>query len=100
MPNLYMPVIALVLSLIILIVYFSKERVNLLENKLYSIMLISIFFDSLLVSSLFFNVYTNYNEMLVIILNKLDYLFLIIWSSSLFLYIYITKIRLFHILLS
>ena len=37
MPNLYMPVIALVLSLIILIVYFSKERVNLLENKLYSI---------------------------------------------------------------
>ena len=78
MPNLYMPVIALVLSLIILIVYFSKERVNLLENKLYSIMLISIFFDSLLVSSLFFNVYTNYNELLVIILNKLDYLFLII----------------------
>ena len=76
MPNLYMPVIALVLSLIILIVYFSKERVNLLENKLYSIMLISIFFDSLLVSSLFFNVYTNYNELLVIILNKLDYLFL------------------------
>ena len=63
MPNLYMPVIALVLSLIILIVYFSKERVNLLENKLYSIMLISIFFDSLLVSSLFFNVYTNYNEL-------------------------------------
>ena len=89
MPNLYMPVITLVLSLIILIVYFSKERVNLLENKLYSFMLISIFFDSLLVSSLFFNVYTNYNELLVIILNKLDYLFLIIWSSSLFLYIYI-----------
>ena len=62
MPNLYMPTIALILSFIMLIIYYSKKRVNLLENKLYSIMLISIFIDSLCVSSLFLNVYTNYNE--------------------------------------
>lgn len=88
MPNLYMPVIAFILSSIILIIYYSRKRVDLLENKLYSVMLISIFFDSFCVSSLFFNVYTNYNETLVIILNKIDYCFLIIWSSSLLIYIY------------
>ena len=89
MPNLYLPVSATILSMILIIIFYSRKRVNLLENKLYTVMLISIFFDSLLVSLLFYNVYHNYNELLVIILNKLDYLFLIIWSTSLFLYMYI-----------
>ena len=88
MPNLYLPVSACILSLILLVLYYSKKRVNLLENKLYSIMLISIFFDSLLVSTLFYNVYTNYNEKLVIFLNKIDYFFLITWSSCLLIYIF------------
>ena len=89
MPNLYLPVSATILSAILLIIFYSKKRINLLENKLYSIMLISIFMDSLLVSLLFINVYKNYNELLVVILNKIDYLFLIIWATSLFLYMYI-----------
>ena len=88
MPNLYLPITAAILSLILLFIYYSKKRVNLLENKLYSLMLISVLVDSLLVSSLFFNVYTNYNEALVVLLNKIDYFFLIIWSSSLLIYIF------------
>ena len=88
MPNLYLPVTATLLSLILLIIYYSKKRIDLLENKLYSIMMISILLDSILVSSLFLNVYTNYNELLVIILNKIDYFFLIIWASSLLVYIF------------
>ena len=89
MPNLYLPITATILSLILLIIYYAKKRVSLLENKVYSIMLISIFFDSLLVSLLFINVYTNYNEVLVALLNKLDYLALMVWATSLFLYMYI-----------
>lgn len=45
--------------------------------------------DSALVSLLFYNYYTNYNASLVSLLNKLDYVFLIIWSSSLMLYIFV-----------
>ena len=45
--------------------------------------------DSALVSLLFYNYYTNYNVSLVSLLNKLDYVFLIIWSSSLMLYIFV-----------
>ena len=88
MPNLYLPITATILSAILLILYFSKKRVNLLENKVYAVMLISIFLDSLLVSLLFINVYTNYNEVVVILLNKIDYLCLILWATSLFLYMY------------
>ena len=93
MTNLYMPVIAFVLSLILAIVYFSKKRINLLENKLYSIMLLSILFDSLLVSLIFINVNTSYIENLVKILNKIDFFFLIVWSTSLLIYTYIVTYK-------
>lgn len=89
MPNLYLPVTALILSFIILVIYKSKKRINLFENNLYIVMLVCILFDSLMVSSLFFNVYTNYNELLVKILNKIDYIFLIVWATSLFIYNYV-----------
>ena len=93
MTNLYMPVIAFVLSLIMVIVYFSKKRVDLLENKLYSLMLLSILFDSLCVSLIFINVNTVYNETIVKILNKIDFLFLIIWSTSILIYTYIVTYK-------
>lgn len=89
MPNLYLPVTAFLLSFVLLVVYFSKKRVDLLENSIYILMIFSILMDSALVSLLFYNYYTNYNVSLVSLLNKLDYVFLIIWSSSLMLYIFV-----------
>ncbi len=89
MPNLYLPTAAVLISTLLLIIYYSKKRVNLIENKIYAVMLFSILIDSILVSLIFLNSYTHYNETLVIILNKIDYFFLIIWSASLFLYMYI-----------
>lgn len=89
MPNLYLPVTAFLLSFILLVIYFSKKRVHLLENSIYILMIFSILMDSALVSLLFYNYYTNYDVGLVSLLNKLDYVFLIIWSSSLMLYIFV-----------
>ena len=89
MPNLYLPVTAFLLSFVLLVIYFSKKRVHLLENSIYILMIFSILMDSALVSLLFYNYYTNYNVSLVSLLNKLDYVFLIIWSSSLMLYIFV-----------
>lgn len=88
MPNLYLPVTAFLLSLILLVIYFSKKRVNLIENHIYILMIFSILMDSALVSLIFYNYYTNYNENLVKLLNKIDYAFLILWASSLMLYIF------------
>ena len=89
MPNLYLPVTAFLLSFVLLVIYFSKKRVHLLENSIYILMIFSILMDSALVSLLFYNYYTNYNVSLGSLLNKLDYVFLIIWSSSLMLYIFV-----------
>lgn len=89
MPNLYLPVTAFLLSFVLLVIYFSKKRVHLFENSIYILMIFSILMDSAFVSLLFYNYYTNYNVSLVSLLNKLDYVFLIIWSSSLMLYIFV-----------
>lgn len=89
MPNLYLPVTAFLLSFVLLVIYFSKKRVHLFENSIYILMIFSILMDNALVSLLFYNYYTNYNVSLVSLLNKLDYVFLIIWSSSLMLYIFV-----------
>ena len=93
MPNMYLPVTANLISFILLIVYFSKKRIGLLENKIYLLMLFSILMDSAFVSILFYNVYTNYNEALVKLLNKCDFVFLIIWSSCLMLYTFIVTYK-------
>lgn len=93
MPNLYLPVTAFLLSFILLIIYFSKKRLNLIENHIYILMIFCILMDSALVSLLFVNVYTNYNETLVKLLNKIDYVFLIIWASSLMLYMFVVSFK-------
>ena len=89
MQNVHVPAVALVFSCFLIIVYFSKKRVNLLENKLYMIMLIAAAIDALLSTALFFNIYTNYSEAFAILMNRLDYIMLITWISSLFLYTFI-----------
>ena len=88
MPNLYLPIAATVFSILLMIVYFSKKRLNSLENRIYSIMLIVILADSLLSSMLFFNVYTNYNQFFVEMCNKIDYLQLLTWITCMYLYTY------------
>lgn len=89
MPNLYLPVSAAIISSIILIVYCSKERLKVKENSLYYIMLVSVLLDSIFVSAIFLNVYTDYKENFAVLLNKLDFVCLIAWATSLFLYTYI-----------
>lgn len=41
MNELHLPVCALFFSTLLCIVYYSKKRLNLIENKIFSIMLIS-----------------------------------------------------------
>lgn len=89
MPNLYLPITATVISAIILFVYLSKKRLGVRENSLYLIMLIAILADSLLVSSIFLNLYLDFIPKLVVILNKIDYMFLFTWAACLLLYTYI-----------
>lgn len=89
MPNLYLPVTAAIVSAIILFVYGSKRRLRIKENTIYLIMVGSILLDSCLVSLLFYNAYTNYSEVLVLLVNRVDFMSLLCWANCLFLYTYI-----------
>lgn len=90
MPSLYLPVAAAIISLIILLVYCTKKRVHINENTLYLIMLIAILGDSLSVTFIFLNFYVmELNETLIRLLNRIDYTFLIMWATCLFLYTFI-----------
>ena len=52
MAGILLPACAIFFSGLLCIIYFSKKRVNLLENTMYSVMIISILMDSILVTIL------------------------------------------------
>ena len=84
-----LPAVAVFFSSLLCFVFFMKKRIKLFENSIYGVMLVSILLDSFLVS--FIQYITCKNGMdtsllLVNIVNKIDFLCLIIFTNCLFLY--------------
>ncbi|MBE6140561.1 MAG: response regulator [Firmicutes bacterium] len=87
--GLLLPVCSLFFSMLLCLVYFFKKRVNLLENKIFSSMLIFCVIDSFLVSYLQtmpFNGVSELERVIATILNKLDFVILILHTNALFIY--------------
>ena len=90
MQGLLLPICSIIFSILLCICFFIKKRIPLLENNMYSIMIIAVLIDSILVTiiqSFFFNTITPTIDTIIQILNKFDFILLIIYMSSLFLYI-------------
>lgn len=89
MINLYIPACAFFCSILMLLIFYSRENLKTEETKLFSYMLIASFLDIVLTMSIMFIGYINDNiPNLVIFLNRIDYLQLIIWISSFAYYIF------------
>jgi signal transduction histidine kinase len=91
MTNLYFPICGLFCIILIVILYFSKQRIDSKETKLYGYMILSSFFDMFLLVFILFIAYTNYNEitsLVIKVLNKVDFIHYILWPTFLFLYVY------------
>ena len=89
MAGLLLPICAIFFSGLICCVYFLKKRVNLLENKMYSGMLICTLIDSILVSILqilALNGVNGIENYFVMLFNKIDFLVLILICTFLFFY--------------
>ena len=89
MSELQLPFYAMLFSLLLCFAYFLRRRINLIENRIYSIMLISSTIDCILVVVLRALSIGNITPTIIRIatfLNKLDFIQLIIISSCLFLY--------------
>lgn len=86
MPNIYLPLAALFFSVLLIVMFFVKERLISPESKIFSLMLVITFFDSVFSSLLYYNIYTEYEPVMVRIFGKIDFAMLIIWLSCFFLY--------------
>ena len=93
MNELQLPICAAIFLALLCIVYFSKERLNLIENRLYSVMLatglidsIIIIIERLLVLNGDITTVSSGTKLILQCTNKLDFLVLIIYTTCAFLY--------------
>ena len=73
MTNLYFTICAFFCSLLLLIVFFSKERIKNNETNFFSVLLISSFIDSILMLLIVYIAYVDPNNKILYLLNKLDF---------------------------
>jgi CheY-like chemotaxis protein/HPt (histidine-containing phosphotransfer) domain-containing protein len=95
MQGILLPICSLFFSNLLAFAYFFRKRVDLIENKMYSIMLLCSIFDSLLVSILQIMALDGIssNELILVeIYNKLDFIILIIFATCIFFYVLLITI--------
>jgi len=89
MSNLYFTICGLFCSILIVILFFSKDKINSPETRIYGIMAVSGLIDTMLVTTILLIAYINYNPTTLIIikiLNKIDFIHYVLWPSLAFLY--------------
>ncbi len=90
MEGILLPCCSIFFSALLCFAYFFKKRVNLIENKMYGVMLVMVLIDSIIVTVLhWFGLYsiTDTRVLMINVLNKIDFILLTIYLSSLFMYV-------------
>lgn len=88
MSNLYIPMCALFISIILLIIFFGKKRVDNKEIKIFSGLLITSFIDTIMMVAIISIAYMNDSHFMLYILNRIDFIQYLGWACLFFLYIY------------
>lgn len=88
MTNLYFPICAFFISLLLIITFYSKKRIKNEETKLFSGLLIASFLDSVLMVAIIYIAYVKPESKSLYYLNKLDFLQYLFWARNFFLYFY------------
>lgn len=91
MTNLYFSICSLFCIVLIIVIYFSKERIDSKETQLYGYMIVSSFFDVVLVMFALSFGYMNLKKIpltLIQLVNKIDFIYYIFWPTALLLYMY------------
>ncbi len=84
----------LLFSIMVLILYFSKKRVDNIENKIYSVLLVINIFGLILELLCCYFTYTNgrstFDTMMCIFCNRIFILYLLTWLTAFIFYIFYT----------
>ena len=99
--ELSLPICSIVFSSLLCCVYFFKRKVNLLENKMYSVMLVGVLLDSILVTiekclviGKNLSDISNITYNAISIMNKIDACILIVITTCIFLYTVLVTLKL------
>lgn len=87
MSNLYIPGCAFFISLLLLILFYSKKRVNNIEIKIYLYLLLTNVLDTVLMLIILCLYYFNYDLTFLSFLSKFEYLALLVWIWLFFIYV-------------
>lgn len=96
MIGLALPICSVFFSGLLNIIYFSKKRLDVIENKMFTAMVICNLLDSIFVTILqllAINGVLNIEKIFVSLFNKLDFFTLIIYTSSLFCYTFLITFK-------
>ena len=89
MAGILLPACSIFFAGLLCLIYYAKQRINLLENKMYSVMIVCSLFDSILVTILqiiALGGVVGFEYTFVSLLNKIDFLLLIAFCNCLFYY--------------
>lgn len=90
MSGVLLPACSIFFSALLLCAYFSKKRFPLVENKVYSFMLITSFLDSICVTVLqsLSSITDVFNNIFIVSLfNKIDFVLLILFANGILIYV-------------
>ncbi len=86
--NIYFPVSATFISVLLVIIFFNKKRINSAETKIYGNLILVNALESLLACSIVIFAVVNGSYNVLFVLNKLDYILIMSWVWLLFCYTY------------
>lgn len=93
MNNLYFPICAVLINVLILIVYYSKKRINSDETKAYANLIIIGFLESVLACVLVILMNLYGKPSYIYNIHRIDYILMLLWVWSLFNYVIIVALH-------
>lgn len=93
MNNLYFPICAVLINILILVVFYSKKRIKSDETKAYSILINVGFLESVLACVLVILMNLFGKPSFIYNLHRIDYIFMLFWVWALFNYVLIVSVN-------
>ena len=90
MSNLYFSISAFFVIILIIVSFYSKDKVKNYETKIYGSMIVGSFIDIIIEIVVVLIGYVSYNntgKLVILILNKIDLIYFIVWPTLVFLYV-------------
>lgn len=93
MSSLYFPLASLLISLLLIIIFFNKQRQKNYDTKVYSKMIIISIIETITAIVIIFIAKQIGTLDILYLLNRIDFILITIWCSSLLVYVYNASVR-------